>query len=459
MKTAEATILRGEDAILTPLREALQDVAADEADIHVHRRRAALTRYSHSSIHQSALSDETHVRVRAIVGRTVGVVESNSLAVTDLRRSLAGAAELARASRPDDGWPGLADPETVTKPHAFDEATATAGAADKAGAIAHTGRGPRGGMRAAGTSHHELTEDAVATTRGVALYARGSLAYLRALVQSDVGSGYAEDLAWRAGELDPAGVAARAVEKCALDRDRSELPPGDYEAVFEELAVAEILRIVSLTGLGGQSVKEGRSFMSGRIGEHVTGDRHTLSDDALDPRTLAIPFDDEGEPKQRVVLIERGVAKGPVYDRHSAKAMGTGSTGHAADESRYQPGGHAGNLTMAGGRATRDELIGAVGRGVLITRFHYTNTPDPRAATLTGTTRDGTFLIEDGRIAGALANVRYTMSALDLFAGIELLGAQRLARDWWSSNGMGSVVCLVPPMKVRRATITGSSPA
>src|SRR5438132_8612402 len=113
---------------------------------------------------------------------------------------------------------------------------------------------------------------------------------------------------------------------------------------------------------------------------------------------------------------------------------------------------------MAGGVASHDELVRAVGRGVLITRFHYTSTPDPRAATMTGTTRDGTFLIEDGKITGALANVRYTMSALDLFAGIDLLGPQRLARDWWSSNGMGSILCLVPPSKVRRATITGSSP-
>jgi predicted Zn-dependent protease len=113
---------------------------------------------------------------------------------------------------------------------------------------------------------------------------------------------------------------------------------------------------------------------------------------------------------------------------------------------------------MAGGSASRDDLVGAVRRGILITRFHYTNTPDPRAATMTGTTRDGTFLIEEGKLTKALANVRYTMSALDLFAGIELLGPQRLARDWWSSNGMGSVMCLVPAMKVRRATITGSSP-
>jgi predicted Zn-dependent protease len=273
-----------------------------------------------------------------------------------------------------------------------------------------------------------------------------------------VGSGYAEDLSCAIGALDPAGIAERAIRKCELDRERVVLPVGDHQAVLEELAVAEILRVMSLTGLSGQSVKEGRSFMTGRIGERVTGELFTLRDDALDPRTLAIPFDVEGTPKQRVTLVERGVARGPVYDRASAKQMGATSTGHAADPTRYARGGHAADLTMEGGSATVDELIGRVRRGVLITRFHYTNIPDPRGAVMTGTSRDGTFLIEDGRIAGALANVRFTMSALDLFAGIELMGPQRLARDWWSSNGMGSVVSLCPPIMVSRATITGSSP-
>ncbi|TMF23442.1 MAG: TldD/PmbA family protein [Chloroflexi bacterium] len=450
--------LRGADALLTPLREALRDAPADEADAYVHRRRAAITRYSHSSIHQNALSDETAVRLRAIVGRAVGVVTTNSLAVSDLRRALADAAALARASRPDDDWPGVAEPAPIAAAAAYDEATARADAAAQAGLVARVCAAIPKTMRAAGTSQLEVTEDAVANTRGVGAYAPGSLAYLRALVLGDQGSGYAEDLAWRADLLDAEAVADRASTKCALDRDRVQLAPGDYEAVFEELAVAEILRIVSLTGLGGQSVREGRSFMAGRIGERVTGERFSLFDDPLDPRTLGVPFDVEGTPKRRVALVEGGVARGPVYDRASAKAMGARSTGHAADPSRYASGGHAGNLTMSGGSATREELIGAVARGILITRFHYTNTPDPRAATMTGTTRDGTFLIENGKITRALANVRYTMSALELFAGIDLLGAQRLARDWWSSNGMGSVVCLVPPMKVRRATITGSSP-
>jgi len=450
--------LRGADALLTPLREALRDAPADEADAYVHRRRAAITRYSHSSIHQNALSDETAVRLRAIVGRAVGVVTTNSLAVSDLRRALADAAALARASRPDDDWPGVAEPAPIAAAAAYDEATARADAAAQAGLVARVCAAIPKTMRAAGTSQLEVTEDAVANTKGVGAYAPGSLAYLRALVLGDQGSGYAEDLAWRADLLDAEAVADRASTKCALDRDRVQLAPGDYEAVFEELAVAEILRIVSLTGLGGQSVREGRSFMAGRIGERVTGERFSLFDDPLDPRTLGVPFDVEGTPKRRVALVEGGVARGPVYDRASAKAMGARSTGHAADPSRYASGGHAGNLTMSGGSATREELIGAVARGILITRFHYTNTPDPRAATMTGTTRDGTFLIENGKITRALANVRYTMSALELFAGIDLLGAQRLARDWWSSNGMGSVVCLVPPMKVRRATITGSSP-
>ena len=449
------------DALLAPLRMALRASGLGEADLYVRRRRAAITRYAHSSIHQNAVSDETRVHARAIVGSAVGTASGNSLDPAALRDLLARAADLAKPQPPNPDWPGLASPAEYRAPIAFDEATAGLTAAEQAAAIGRIcDTVAKAGFRAAGTHSVDVTEDAVANTNGVAAYAPATVAYLRALVLGDHGgSGYADDLSHRAAELDPEGIAGRAIEKCALDRDRIQLPPGDYEAVFEEDAVAEILRIMSITGLSGQSVREGRSFMSGAIGQAVTGPRFTLHDDALHPGQLAIPFDPEGTPKQRVALVERGVAKGPVHDRWSAKAAGTASTGHAAEPSRYGHGGHAGTLVMAGGTATRDELIGAVGRGILITRFHYTNTPDPKRATMTGTTRDGTFLIEDGKITRALANVRYTMSGLELFAGIDLLGPQRLVRDWWSTNGMGSIVCLAPPMKVSRATITGSSPA
>jgi len=450
----------GRDAILAPLREALKDAKGDEAELWAHRRRSAITRYAKNESHQNALADETYVQARVIAGGAVGIASANSLEPADLRRLLSDARAAAELSVSNKDWPGLAPPETAPEARSFDEKTANADAAAQAApirAIADAARAT--GLRAAGTHQVELTEDAVANSLGVAAYAPTTWAYLRALVLSDAGgSGWAEDLGWSIASLDPRGVAQRAIEKALLDADRIQLEPGDYEAVFEELAMAEVLRFVSLTGLTGQTLKDGRSFMTGKIGQQVTGPKLSLWEDALDPRTIGVPFDVEGTPKKRVTLVENGVARAVVHDRQSARWFATASTGHAADARRYTAGGHAGNLTMAGGDATREQLIGSVKRGVLITRFHYTNTPDPKRATMTGTTRDGTFLIEDGRISRALANVRYRMSALDLFSGIDLLGPQRLVRDWWSSNGMGSIVCLAPPVKVTRATITGSSP-
>jgi predicted Zn-dependent protease len=445
--------------MLAPLEDALRDAKADAAELWVHRRRSAITRYAKNQVHQNAVADETQVQARAVVANAVGIASGNSLDPAALGQLVADAVAAARQSAPNADWPGLAQPAPAPEGAAYDAETARADALSQTDAIKRiTAAVTARGFRAAGTHQIELTEDALANTNGVSRYAPSTMAYLRALVTSDTGTGWAEDLGWSARSLDPDGIAARASDKAALDRDRTQLAPGDYEAVFEELAVAEVLRFMSITGLTGQTVKDGRSFMAGRFGEQVTGPRFSLWDDALDGRTLGIPFDVEGTPKQRVSLVADGVAKGVVHDRQSARWFDTRSTGHAADPRRYGVGGHAGNLTMAGGSASREQLIRAVTRGVLITRFHYTNTPDPKSATMTGTTRDGTFLIEDGRITRALANVRYTMSALELFSGIELMGPQRLARDWWSSNGMGSIVCLCPPIKVARATITGSSP-
>jgi PmbA protein len=454
------TTVLGREAMLSPLQAALKDTTGGEAELWAHRRRSAITRYAKNESHQNAVADETYVQARVVVGRAVGIASANSLVPADLRDLIADARAAAELSLPNREWPGLAEPATSARPHSFDPATADADAMAQAAPIRDIAAAAKAkGMRAAGTHQLELTEDAVANTNGAAAYAPTTMAYLRALVLTDAGgSGWAEDLGWSIEALDARGVAERAIQKAALDHDRIQLEPGDYEAVFEELAIAEVLRFVSLTGLSGQTFHDGRSFMVGKIGEQVTGPLLSLWEDALDPRTIATPFDVEGTPKRRVTLVEKGVARGVVHDRQSAKWFDTTSTGHAADARRYSSGGHAGNLTMAGGEATREQLIASTKRGLLITRFHYTNTPDPKRATMTGTTRDGTFLIEDGQVTGALANVRYRMSALDLFAGIELLGKQRLVRDWWSSNGMGSIVCLAPAVKVARATVTGSSP-
>src|SRR3989442_6250055 len=151
-------LARGADAMLAPLRDALRGVQAAAPDTPPHRPHAAFTRYARSSIHQNAVSDETHVRVRAVVGKAVGIVSLNSLDAAELRDALATAAALARASRPDQDWPGVAEPEPIASPLAFDEATARADALEQAGAIGRVCAVLPSAMRGAGTHQLELTE-------------------------------------------------------------------------------------------------------------------------------------------------------------------------------------------------------------------------------------------------------------------------------------------------------------
>lgn len=298
--------LLGPEAFLGPLERALRD-AGGEAELWAHRRRSAITRYAKNEVHQNAAADETYVQARVVVSGAVGIAGGTSLDAADLRALLSSARAAAELSRPNPDWPGFAEPAAAREPRALDATTARASAQAQADAIRSVAEAARArGMRAAGTHQLELSEDAVANTRGVAAYAPMTMAYLRALVLTDAGgSGWAEDLSSRIDALDPASVAARAIEKAAADHDRARLEPGEYEAVFEELAVAEVLRFLSLTGLTGQTLRDGRSFMAGRLGERVTGPAFSLWEDALDPRTLAIPFDVEGTPKRRVALVER----------------------------------------------------------------------------------------------------------------------------------------------------------
>jgi len=209
-------MVRGRDAVLAPLQNALRDAKADEAEIHVHRRRSAITRYAKNEIHQNAVADETNVQARVVVGRAVGIATANSLRPADLRRLVADAAAAARESAPNSEWPGLAEPAPITEARAFDAETARADAAFQADAIKRITAAVRGrGFRAAGTHQIELTEDALANTNGVATYAPSTMAYLRALVTSGTGTGWAEDLGWSTRSLDPSDIAARAIEKAA----------------------------------------------------------------------------------------------------------------------------------------------------------------------------------------------------------------------------------------------------
>ncbi|HLJ69197.1 MAG TPA: metallopeptidase TldD-related protein [Chloroflexota bacterium] len=437
----------GEERLLTLLEDAVKRSGADQTEIVAQNLVQGVSRYAGSTIHQTSELRDTRVWARAVVGKSVGRAAGNSLEPAELRRLVEEATATARIQQPNPDFRSLPEPEPVRSVAGYDAATAEmdpAGRAEAIGIIA--GRAAERGWTAAGTYLTEGRELAVVSSLGVSAYAPGSLAFLRALPDSGEGTGYADALSHRAADLDAADVAERALAICALNRERREVPPGEYEAIFSDLCVAEALFYLATRGFDGRGYEEGQSFLSGRLGERVTGKDVTIWDDGTDPRGLAVASDYEGVPKRKVPLIEQGVARNVAYDSYTAHRAGKRSNGFAPNPDFSWGGPAPSNLFMAGGDATVDEMIRSTRRGLLLTRFHYTHGPDPKRVVMTGTTRDGTFLIENGEIAAAVKNLRLTQSVPELFEGIELAGTPRLCRDWWCSNGMGGLSYVCPPL-------------
>jgi PmbA protein len=452
----------GREHALDLLADLLGLVPADEAEATLLVEDQALTRFANSAIHQSVIQSNARLAVRAIVNGGVGLALTNRLDCEGRRWAAQQAAALARLQPPDPEFPGLPAGAVVCATASYFETTAAMAAAQRAEAVGTVVRAAaRLGFTATGAFSTEVGELAIANTAGVAAYAPLTLASLRTVIDAHppqgLGflTGYADAISRDVSQIDPQAVAERAVDKCARNRDPQPLPPGPYVTVLEEIAVADLLHFLAQLGLSAQAVQEGRSFAAGKMDSQVCGDNLTLWDDATDPRGLAFPFDWEGVPTQPLTLIERGVLRGLAYDSRSAAKEGRASTGHAPSRipdyaGRWPAPTH---LFIAPGQTPREALIAGVERGVLVTRFHYTHCPDPQQVIATGTTRDGTFLIEEGRLTGALRNLRFTQSVLDTLSNIEAISARpELHRDWWSSAAHH-----VPAMRVRGFQFTGGT--
>jgi PmbA protein len=257
-----------------------------------------------------------------------------------------------------------------------------------------------------------VTELGIVSTTGQAARQMMTDASVLAIAATDEESGYAEATSWKASDLDPAGVAREAVEKAARTKGAVEIEPGTHPAVLEPYAFSELLWYFGFSSLNGLACLEGRSYFSGRIGEHVFHESFNLVDDGLAALGLPKAFDFEGVPKQRVTIVENGVAKDVVWDRRTAKRSGDGrqSTGHALSAPAQGFGALPLNMAFTGGDATRDELVERIGEGIYVTRLHYLGVVDPREGIITGMTRDGTFKIEGGKVTKPLVNLRFTTS-------------------------------------------------
>jgi PmbA protein len=455
--------LLGQEEALARLEDALRGATADAVELVLLADRTDVTRYANSEILQNVSQVNSRVSVRAAVGKASARVFTNSLERVELRSAIERATQLARLQAPNPRFMGLPTPDAgypapIERPGSYFETTArqTPGArADAVGAVIDAAR--REGFEAFGAFRASESELAVASTNGIRAYTAFTTAYLKALVEGPGGTGFGDALDRDAAQLDPERVAAQAVAKCRTNHDQAEIDPGEYEAVFEPNAVADMVRFPAVWGMGARQVLDGQSFMSGKLGEHVASDVVSVWDDPTDPRCLPLAIDFEGMPSQRVDIINGGVAVGPVYDVQTALEAGTRSTGHASSpfNGGFMGGPTADHIVMPVGTATTEELVSKVDRGVLVTRFHYTHCPDGKRVIATGTTRDGTFLIEGGNVVAALKNLRFEMGVLDLVSSLQEAGQGKLCQDWWAMNGMGTNNYFVPTMRFGACRFTG----
>lgn len=434
----------------------MRQAEGDAAEAVIVARTYSLSRFANSAIHQNVSSLEAELRVRVVRGTRVAVQATDRLDREGIARVARRAGELAAIVPEDPTFGGLPEPRPIASaPSAFAERTAAATPQDRARAVKQLcDPALARGLRAAGYVATNLQEVAVASSLGTWAYAPETTSEAQVAYIGDAGSAFAQRIALDFGTLDVAGAADEAMAKAALAQGPRDLAPGSYEVLLEPYAVRDIVGFLAaqLTGL---AVEEGRSFVGGRLGQRVTGPV-TLVDDPFDPHGLPRGFDFEGQPSDRLTLVEDGIARAVVYDSRTAHRTGERNTGHALLPNALAPAA-AMHLRLEPGTRSREELIRGVKRGVLITRFWYTRWVHQLRTIVTGMTRDGTFLIEDGEIAYPVKNFRFTQSYHEALEGVRGIGSDLALLLPGEAFGLQTSSQRVPALHLASFDFTGAT--
>lgn len=420
---------------------------AEQVEAAVFSSRTNSTRFSGNVITQNVGLTNQTLRLRVINGKRQGIASVNQFDDDSIRRCIDSALAVARVAAEDDNLLPLLDEQPEYEPvDAWHEGTAIFSPADRAEQIGRV-LSDYDKRELEGAGIFDTGEGAVAygNNRGVFAYKPGTQAEfsISAFLEGGNVEGWAESFALDVGETDTWAAGQRAAEKAERGVNAKAVEPGDYTVIFEPAAVAEMMLFWGWLTANGLAFAEGRSFHRGELGQEILDKKLTITEDPYHPELGGTPFDMEGFPRQRVTLVENGTIKSVVHDRRSAKLCGQENTGHAA----LQPdsrGPTPGSLVVKTGERSVDEMIGNTKRGLLVTKLHYTNVVNQQEVSITGMTRAGLFLVEDGEIKHACRNMRFTQSLLKAFAEIDAIGDEAHA----SGGALFGGNFVVPAMKI-----------
>ena len=393
--------------------------------------RTAQVRFGRSEITSAGDVETQTVQCTLAFGKRHATVSGSQLDLAALRELAEQCARLARVSPENPEWlPPLGPQKYATAPSGFDPATAGARADLRAAAAgAALERGKKDGLETSGYVEQVATRHFRATSAGMRAYHEETKAALRftARTADGTGSGWAGAASNRVADLDAAALAEVAAGKAVRSAKPKSLPPGRYTVILEPAAVADVL--VEMTdSLSARPADEGRSFFAkpgggNRVGEKLFG-RATLVSDPADVQAGARRWTGDGLPTPATTWIEDGTLRALTTSRFWAQK--TGVALRPAPDS----------WQLAGGKATPEELLAGVDRGLLITRFWYIRGLDPRQLSLTGLTRDGVFLVEKGAIVGPVNNFRFNESPVNMLKNADAFGPAVVTQAGWRTPAL-----------------------
>ena len=451
-----------------------------ETQVTVVRERSLMSRFARSAPTQATAVADTAVEILVVRDGHTALASTNRLDDGALRDTARRADAAARASARSGagGYPGLLEPDSSEDGEAgvaaapagggggssggFDAATAQLDPAQAGAALATAfAVAAEHGLEAFGVWTAGAVRTAIASSTGLRRDEEVTDAFMKIVCRDDLGrTGFAAATACAAAAIDADALARQAAVKVSGE-PLAELGPGTYPVVLEPAAVGALLEFLGGLAFNGLAHAEGRGALSDRLGTLVAAQSIDIADDPSTPRTLPHDFDLEGVRKAPLTLIAGGVAEAVVHDRRSAALAGTTarSTGHATQPAGSPYGPSPTNLVMAGGDAADiTELAAAIERGIYVTRLWYVNTVREKETLLTGMTRDGTFLIEDGAITQPLRDLRFTDSVLRLLGATEALTTtQQLVSegDFYGRRFAHGVLC--PALRAGGLRVTGAT--
>lgn len=423
-------------------RKLLREKKCDELELSFIETRLNTTRYAKSTIHQNMQEENVKVILRAKNKNRIGCVALNSLEPAAMKTSLKKADDMARLAKPKKTCCEFAKPfhslsENVDKCY-------IARPALKAMQLKRIFSRSSALFSGAYTTGNIAI--GVLNSHGACLHHAFPFANANFIAQKGKNSGFASQIC-QMSRPDPAFWAEVALRKASHKKPPQDIKPGTYTVILEPQAVGDLFSWLGFIAFSGKAVHEGTSFMSKNQGRKLLHESVTIYDDGTDTTGIPLPFDFEGYARKKVKLIENGIVKEAAYDSTYAKLAKTKNTGHALPADEAQEGPLPLNIFMNAGDRTLDELIASTEHGLLITRFHYLNgllnTPK---AVFTGMTRDGTFLIRNGKIKYPVKNLRFTQSLVEAFTNIDGITRERkiVPLSDWSPLG----TCVVPGVKL-----------